>query len=240
MTATICTNTIINLLSQERMVPYGGLDATNTQGHDTAIDYYIALQDISSHFFVILQLLEISLRNRMHTNLSDFFSQRDWYSTFPKTPTSQKIVSQTDRDIKKEFGSRLYSDNDFICRLSFGFWTHLLDKHHRSDKFWAVKINNVFTNRGAKNTGALFDELKKAGTLRNRLYHHEPIWKSKKNTPKNICFLDAVANMQTNYDQVAELLFLLSIENQNLLLKYSLKQRFLDCCLYYTEKFKNK
>lgn len=238
MTATICTNTIINLLSQERIAPYGGLDAANTRCHDIAIDYYIALQDMSSHFFVILQLLEISLRNRMHTNLSDFFQQKDWYNTFPKTQISQNIVSQTDRAIKKEFGSRSYNDNDFICRLSFGFWTHLLDKDHRSDKFWAVKINNVFTNRGAKNTGALFNELQRAGTLRNRLYHHEPIWKSKKYMPKNICFLDAVNNIKRNYDQVSELLFLLSIENKNLLLMYSLKQRFLDCCFYYTEKFK--
>lgn len=238
MTAQLCTNTVIQLLSPQRISSYQNLNS-GAINNALAIDHYIALQDISSHLFVLLQLLEISLRNRLHDNLSAHLGTHEWYDSFPKTREAKDIVSQAHRNIRKDFGSKPYSSDDFICKLSFGFWMHLLDSNHRSENFWAAKINDVFPNRNGKNTGMLFDLLKKAGNLRNRLYHHEPIWKNKpiktkrQKTSRPTNFNNAITNMKRHYQDICDLLRILSNENNILIQKYQLEHRFNNCCAYY-------
>jgi hypothetical protein len=224
-------------LSKERIRPYETLSA-NTDATKTILAY-IALQEISSHFFVVLQLIEISLRNNLNSALTKYQIEQAaaqaaalklsatpqpvaapvgpatiWYDSFPKTAKSKSQVSQAKQDAAKN-KPRGHSENDVICELTFGFWVYLLSRDYRSDFFWQKYAASVLPGKGGANIATVFDMLIRANGLRNRLYHHEPIWKDKKQ--KNMKFADAVNSLELKYNEMLNLLMFCAPEKHKLI-----------------------
>ncbi|MDG2961682.1 hypothetical protein [Exercitatus varius] len=106
--------------------------------------------------------------------------------------------------------------------MGFGF-IYLLDSPYRDTNnksyIWDPDFKSkIFCN--AKNpfghdmsVSALFDEMKRVLILRNRLFHHEPIWK------KHNCKTheQAVKNILDNFNFLRKILSWLSIENNELI-----------------------
>ena len=231
MTTNFDSIKIINGLSRARIQPYLALHATKND--DNAIKCYIALQEISSHFFVILQLLEITLRNNINEAFLTHTKNSKWYESYPTSTESIDMVANAKKKATKDFKHKTvsYNDDDVICRLTFGFWVYLFESRYRGDQFWQKNIDHIFQGRNKKKLSYLFSEFQKANTLRNRLYHHEPIWKDKKN--KNMRLRDAIKILESKYNDILSLLEYCSPNKRLLISEFDLPNKFKICCEKY-------
>lgn len=97
-------------------------------------------------------------------------------------------IVTAERDLIKD-GKAITADN-LIAKLSFGFWVHMTDIRHRAGNpktvidLWPNLTRHVFPNAfDLKDDGVrlsinnISSSLFEISKLRNRIAHHEPIWK---------------------------------------------------------------
>ncbi|TKD59218.1 hypothetical protein FBG13_17620 [Cobetia marina] len=199
---------------------------------------YFAIQEISSHFLVPLQVIEICLRNSIHSAVGKKFERQHpnckWYDLVRLSEQSSRMLNTAKRKTREECG-RNYSDDDLVSNLMFGFWVYMLDEQHRDlnnpYNFWNTEIGNVFPNRKGKKIKNIFIDLKRINITRNRLSHHEPIWKKRNNG--TVCYLDAIRLLENEYNKVIEVLEWLAPEKKKYMLRLGFEERFKKCCNKY-------
>jgi len=161
------------------------------QSDKELIAAYMVLQSLQEKFYLPMQLVEITLRNNINDAIKEHLRARGatanqsnrWYNSVPATDNSRTQVSKAKAKANREVRGRGANHNDVIARLTFGFWVYLLDTPHRltgpahqAHQLWPYLNDKVFPNRGNKGIPALFNDLNTLNKLRNRLFHHEPIW----------------------------------------------------------------
>lgn len=173
----------VKFISPNRLLCYEYL------GCNTDLDKigaYLAYQELSGYFLPIIQLVEVSLRNAMDVEFSGIYGD-EWYKCIKfSSKTSRTMLKSAMVKAKKEIKGRKVKKDDVISRLTLGFWVYLLDKPYTdtsSEYFiWTPKIrDNVFQGAFQHDkkikTKEIFKQLHLVLELRNRLFHHEPIWK---------------------------------------------------------------
>lgn len=228
---------IIENISEPRIKTYKGL---GFKDHDESlISAYFAIQEISSHFFVPLQVIEICLRNSIHNSLTSLFEEKwpgnKWYDLAQLSDESKRTLLAAKKITIKKNGED-YTDDDLISNLMLGFWVYMLDKQHRNNKnpyhFWQYVVNDVFPGRQGKSVKNMFDDLKRINLTRNRLYHHEPIWKKRK---REISFHEAINVLETEHSKAYEALGWLSQEKKGFMIQLGFYERFEECCRKHKE-----
>lgn len=204
----------------------------NTKNLSETLKIKYFLNDISQHFYVPLRLVEVALRNRVNEVISRTFGA-EWYDAIPLSATSQKLVAQAKSLAVKEVTSREIVPDDIVCRLMFGFWVFMLDKPYRNTTDSTRHIWTPTTFKAAfpgVGTGlsiaTVMDRLKSLNGLRNRLFHHEPIWKNSR--VKSV--EDAVAVLNAHYSDLCEVLKWLSPEQNALVHAWGFPGRFMKSC----------
>lgn len=186
------------------------------------IGTYFAFQDISGSFYPLIQMVEVGLRNAINTIAIDQYGSDRWFDHIPTTEKSRTAVQYATRKAQDECATP--TAHDIVARLTLGFWVYMLDADYRNSNnpsyLWTPENKKkAFPN--AKNpwgndlsVSAIFDELQKLLKLRNRLFHHEPIWK------KHNCnsLQKAVDNVIKDYN------FLLKTLNSISSVKYDLME----------------
>ncbi|WP_438469389.1 Abi family protein [Vibrio vulnificus] len=115
-----------------------------------------------------------------------------WFANIYTRTNNRTAFSQINKaksDLMRE-GKAITPDN-LIAKLTFGFWVHMTDKNHRSSttgatpiiELWPHLTRKVFPHALAHDGTALSinnisSKLFDVNLLRNRIAHHEPIWKS--------------------------------------------------------------
>ena len=139
---------------------------------------------LSASFYGSLQGLEVALRNAMHSQLSLAYGA-DWYDNNGcglDARTSGEVAKARAKLLKER---RMVSPPNMVATLSFGFWTALLGKGgHLSGgakalyetSLWRPALHKAFPNRRLKRKAA-HARLDYLRTFRNRIAHHEPIFK---------------------------------------------------------------
>lgn len=189
-----------------------------------------------------LAWVEIVLRNRLHEALSRRFgtgtgASRDWYHHLDLSSHSRDCVRKiTHRQSGKP---RHLAPDDVVAKLTFGFWPSLLDveKDIQGARIaWGgILVEVVPGHRQSQATywgvlahrDALFARLDLCKDLRNRIAHHEPIWKqgalyeeTKPRPRRTVAVVapppktpaEALTRLQLLHDRVMELLHWLSPE----------------------------
>ena len=233
---------IINCLSIARVSAYTNI-GFKTESKEL-IDAYFSLQEMSSHFFVPIQVLEICLRNSIQTALYRRFPKdektgKNWYDLLPISDESKKIViSAKAKSLVNagKKGAKNYTEDDLVSNMMFGFWVHMLEPIHATLQsnpyhFWQYELDNIFPGRSGKSVKEIFSELKRINVYRNRLYHHEPVWKGKKVKSLN----QAIASLEREYDNVLSVIKWLSPEKINYMVDVGFKARFEECCNKYRQ-----
>lgn len=202
---------------------------------------YMVLQSLQEKFYLPMQLVEITLRNNINDGVKELLSNRGaaanysnrWYNTVPVTDISKSQVDQAKRKAKAEVRGRGYNHHDVVARLTFGFWVYLLDSPHRltgaanrDHQLWPFLNDSVFPDRGDKGIPALFNDLNTLNKLRNRLFHHEPIWRSKGVDSKQ----SALDKLQNNYSLVMDVLGYLSPDKLILVNSINMVNEFNHSC----------
>jgi hypothetical protein len=159
------------------------LDAYRQAHTDTDVDLlgrYLWNTALCESLYPTLQNLEIALRNNIYNAAKVSFDDHNWLDN-PDILVTQQLnsVTKAKREIRK--AGKAVTAGRVIAELTFGFWTSLFDRKY-DQVFWNRKtlIRTAFPNmpnsiRNRLTLSKRFGEIRK---LRNRAFHHEPIWKN--------------------------------------------------------------
>jgi len=131
---------------------------------------------LSESLYTPLQCLEVSLRNGIHDAATAYFKNDTWFD-LPSVlyPPEFKKVLEAKGALSKS--KKPLDPGRIIPELSFGFWTSLFDVRYEKI-LWPFLLKPVVPNmlRQIRIRKNLSKRLNRVRTLRNRIFHHEPIW----------------------------------------------------------------
>jgi hypothetical protein len=173
---------IISTISPPRFGEY----LRNSDGNETAaLRLYFFNAAVSVEFFRHLQLLEVGLRNALHRELTARYGTH-WYERHDinLSPQTLMLVERAERVLRDQRKS--VTPGRVVAELSFGFWVKLLGpgwKNRYEHSLWVPALHKAFA--GARSDPALpsftrkeiFQPIDALLLFRNRIAHHEPIYR---------------------------------------------------------------
>lgn len=236
---------LVEAISHPRLSNYRSF--FSTVGDAQALGVYQWNEELSGALFRVISLVEVVLRNQFHKALGSRYGvvgtagSRDWYQHIGLNQLSRQKIKEITHH-KPHGGTWLprvpaRSPDDVVSKLTFGFWPHLLDvpadslgnnipwdsiildvlpgHRQRQRTYWAKQASK----------DAFFARMDLCNELRNRIAHHEPVWKlgalmeeSRARLhsplvqvlPAPVTPADAVDRLHLYYDRLSELLHWLS------------------------------
>ncbi len=161
-------------LSSERLSAYQ--NRLHQDGNKYLFSHYTWNMALSESLYPALQTLEVTLRNALHGAIKDYSGQDDWFNHNRVIQSRDQAAVRKAREMLQR-KKRPLEPGRMIAELNFGFWTSLFDKRYEQ-VLWPRLIKTVFphmpkTIRTRKNLSKRFNKIR---LLRNRIFHHEPIW----------------------------------------------------------------
>lgn len=162
-------------ISHERLEAYQARSKANDELLLAA--HYARNIALSESLYPALQAIEIALRNSIHDALSAACGSEEWYEPRfnillpPELDTIEKVRMALQRGNKETRPGRI------MAELNFGFWTSLFDLRYEQ-RLWPHHLKTVLphipkTIRTRKTVSSRMNRIRR---LRNRVFHHEPIW----------------------------------------------------------------
>ncbi|TDD64492.1 hypothetical protein E1262_27985 [Jiangella aurantiaca] len=161
-------------LSAERLSPY------RRHGGDLrrAVDLYEWNTAASAAIWLDIANLEVLVRNAMHRQLTDWakanYGHGRWYDD-PGRVLSPR--HRDDVDSARQRLNRAGKRNDagrIVAELGFGFWRYLVASQY-DRALWVPTLRTAFP--GQPRRRPVHDRLTRLHHLRNRIAHHEPIYR---------------------------------------------------------------
>lgn len=156
---------------------------------DEAVGLYMWNGEVSAEVAKLLSYFEVALRNNIHRELSlnvtgNASVSAHWWDALSsqlRSGTLDKIA-----ELRQKARPAVPNADEIVSRLSFGFWPNVLTwvAKHRTSLMPRVLPAHPLSQQGAspnwanavarRNALTEFFEIK---DLRNRIAHHEPLWK---------------------------------------------------------------
>ena len=158
-------------ISESRFKPYlvdSGGDVTE------ACAQYAWNIALSESLYPCLNFVEIALRNAIHRAAYEGLGDEYWFINH-LDGKEKSIVSGVRQELAA-LGKPASADN-FVTSLWFGFWVNLFTNRYERI-LWPWLLKPIFPNaprrqRTRVKIGLRMNEIRR---LRNRVFHHEPIW----------------------------------------------------------------
>ncbi|MFC3706263.1 Abi family protein [Devosia honganensis] len=158
-------------LSYERFARYEGWAAGDRA---RALELYTLNAKLSESLYITMQMLEVSLRNRIHTTMSVTHGE-DWFknNTLIKLAHQQEQVAKAISDVNGD--GKEATPGRVVAALTFSFWTSMLSPDYET--LWQTTLFRIARKPNGKGLRRkdLSGPLRPIRTLRNRIAHHEPI-----------------------------------------------------------------
>lgn len=142
-----------------------------------AYELYKLNIELSEAFYPILSVLEVSLRNAINETLTSYFQDEFWFkNNLPVeflpfiSDATQKLTTQ----------SKPITSDRIIAELNFGFWNKLFNRRYTSLLWKPLRLVFKNTPKNLRQRNTIDDVLYRVRTLRNRIYHYEPIFRNPK------------------------------------------------------------
>jgi len=170
-TQPLFSTSLRDCFSVERLNAYG-------IGADTDFDKILRYSwnlKLCESLYVPLQNFEISLRNMIDVECKKGLGMPNWLS-HSSMEAIERVAIQDAKDALEKDGKSI-SHAGIISELKFSFWTSLFRPVYEP-AFYRKALINVFKHapkdfRQRKPIHIKLDNIRK---LRNRIFHHEPIW----------------------------------------------------------------
>jgi hypothetical protein len=204
------------MVSKPRLQSYRGYFHVRTT--EEAVGLYMWNCELSAQFWSLLALFEVVLRNGIHHAFSQALGGVDtfhWYDG-RHLALKQKTLDSVAK-IRFEGGAGL-SPDEIVSRTTFGFWpaalkavpnskAHIIFPQIFSDHPFSARAAAWSANQDrARQLQSLYD----INVFRNRLAHHEPVWKFAHATDRTgRVLLPASTNLATSIDHFKRLLSIL-------------------------------
>lgn len=233
---------------------------------EQCLGIYLWNKQLASAFLPALQIIEISLRNAIYQSwiaheeeqIELNFQQHDWAKEKNKidklwfvnafTKQNNFIAWNNIQTAAKQltFEEKLLNVENFISKLTLGFWVSLVHKDFDIQKnsyltLWPHLRNRVFPNAINSTTGtplsinSIGNELKEINKIRNRLSHHEPLWRNKKAYQVE----DVINKVIEHYDRCLKVIYWINPSNLKLLDIIESNTQMSELCSLHT-LWKNK
>lgn len=173
-----------HFVSEPRFASY--VDACDGD-RERAAELYHWTGAIAGALLVDFRHLEVILRNHIHWSLRDHVAAthptigREWYEDASwvnhhwwDRPAEKELSKATSRA-----GGQRASSDRVIAELTFGFWRYIFSRRYEQS-FWKPALDSAFTVPGKTLHDRRFtieQEMIALNRLRNRLAHHQPIFK---------------------------------------------------------------
>ncbi|KAF0185948.1 MAG: hypothetical protein FD163_616 [Hyphomonadaceae bacterium] len=167
-------NQIIQSISEGRLSKYLYVAAQDKQ---RALKLYMWNTLLCEAFYIIIQTVEVNLRNKINAGLVSSFGENWWeHPRFRKAIESERL-RDLEITIQRIMNSNKQINNRrIVAGLSFGFWSAMLGDRY-NQYIWSKHFVNIFTESTGKfDRKKLRQEITKIVALRNKISHHEPIF----------------------------------------------------------------
>ena len=126
-------------------------------------------------FYPALQGVEVTLRNRVHQAAAAEFGDDFWFRTRLIGRERETIHNL---DIVFAQTANHVDPGNYISECSFGFWVGLFRGDYEQ-VLWTRLLPAVFPHapRRLRQRSGIHARLDRIRRLRNRVFHHEPIWR---------------------------------------------------------------
>lgn len=158
-------------LSLERFSRYllwGGGDRAR------ALDLYALNTRISESLYTPMQMLEVSLRNRIHAVMTHIAGET-WFldESLLLGDHQERQLAVAIADLERE--GKDSNPSRIVAALTFSFWTAMLGKPYET--LWQEGLHQIGRRQDGKGLRRkdFSTPLGQIRTLRNRIAHHEPI-----------------------------------------------------------------
>ncbi|HFO1772747.1 Abi family protein [Enterobacter asburiae] len=165
--------------------------------NDDAYSIYKWNEELSSRMMKLIAVIEIILRNRIHSTMSDYMhgkargskTSNDWFNHLSLKQTAIKKINNAITDNRGRPIRPTPSANFVISNMTYGFWPNILKTDNdiaNNSLPWDSLFKSIFPGL-PKQAAGYWNKLKKrepficrcfaVGDLRNRIAHFEPVWK---------------------------------------------------------------
>ena len=163
-----------SVISEQRIGPY----RVNVTDSELVIYARYAWNlALCESLYPALNGLEIALRNGIHNAATYRFGDEYWFDSLTLGKTKDALKRVRERlalDGKKYEGA---TAGALVSRLNFGFWVGLFDSQYEQ-VLWTQLLRPVFPHipRSERSRNRLSRRLHTIRRIRNRVFHHEPVW----------------------------------------------------------------
>jgi hypothetical protein len=140
---------------------------------DKAIQLYKSNIELSESFYPILSVLEISLRNAINQKLTEHFNDPFWFKNSLPIDFLPFVSEATQKLIRQR---KTITADKIVAELNFGFWNRLFSRNYTAILWKPLRVIFQNTPKKQRQRDTIADSLYRIRTLRNRIYHYEPIF----------------------------------------------------------------
>ena len=156
-----------------------GYRVATTDTSTDLIGRYLWNMALCEALYPSLQCLEVAMRNCIHNAATNMHGSSNWYE--PRTqlllPREADAVARAQEELRRN-GKDPNDSGRVIAELHFGFWVSLFNAPYEQVLIHPT-IKSVFPYLPTKQRTRrlVLARLQIIRRLRNRVFHHEPIWK---------------------------------------------------------------
>ncbi len=159
-------------LATERL----GVYRQDNASHAIALARYLWNMALCETLYSPLQIVEIALRNAIHSALSNREGSDEWYNTINGlTEWQQQQLKEGLSKLQKK--NKPATPGRLVAELHFGFWTGFFNNEHARTGIGYALSHNVFKRAPKREQSMKSLDIRLSGIrdLRNRVFHHERI-----------------------------------------------------------------
>jgi hypothetical protein len=176
-TATIDLTIIRQRLSPARIQRYE--DAVG-DGLTAAMDLYLWNIDLSAAFYAIVQGVEVVLRNALSEQMEELHRSRGYDGSWFDDPfgllDARRRADIDEARVHLRRDGHPATQDRLITQMSFGFWRYLLATHNEHT-LWVPALHKAFPHAPTRHRRYVSGRVERLHYLRNRIAHHEPLFK---------------------------------------------------------------
>jgi hypothetical protein len=154
-------------LSPDRLKPY----LVKTRGEAwAAFHLYVRNMDIAASLYGVIHVLEVGLRNRVHTKMAEAMNSEEWWDALPLHEAELNDIAEA----KKNIADRIQQvrPGRIVAELNFGFWVKLFANTYEK-ALWVPHLRHRFPAKISRKV--LHERLSSIKDIRNRIAHHETL-----------------------------------------------------------------
>lgn len=135
-----------------------------------AYHLYVRNMEISASLYGVVHVLEVGLRNRVHSKMTDALKSEEWWNVLPLHEQELNDIAEARENIANRV--QQVRPGRIIAELNFGFWVKLFANTYEKT-LWVPHLTQLFPARISRK--ALHERLSLMKEIRNRIAHHETL-----------------------------------------------------------------